>query len=743
MSISIDSIRSKITNKERLSDDDGLWLFEKADLVSLGALANEVNLSKNGLAVFYNVNRHINPTNICSLSCKFCAYSKKLGDEGGYAYEIPEMIGKARAAIEQGATELHIVGGLHPRWPYGRYIDMIAALRKEFPEVHLKGFTAVELDWMARKARKSIKDVMIELRDVGLNSFPGGGAEIFHEEIRDQICETKVSGDDWIAIHRTAHSIGMRSNCTMLYGHIESYWHRVDHMRRLRALQDETNGFNVFIPLAFQPHQNEMGITHYTFGEDDLRTIAVARLYLDNFKHIKSYWVMLGQDVAQLALNFGANDIDGTVIEEKISRAAGGRSGMIMTRSNLETIIRRSGRIPIERTTLYEPVNHGDRHHLRPLTPLPTYFIDGVTLTERLKNRDQFTESEISIMAHSAPVMHVASCLDSGSQTQVMAQVMEQSLDVTDILQSHYMTKQPFIKPVETLEAFKSILLSRSSELASGQIDHVQMIVDLARVNDATALFDPLAGQDKRLNSLVATGLRTIHNWDMEVLSALLRNMRSAGVMRLDESLEDALTMSWEQRRLLSRMGLNYDMQYRFALPIAAQQSTPDWTSFSHHVSQLKSHQIEYRCPMTVKILTVQVHDDDAARVMPLDYFKALSIARIVLGPEAVLYCPIPGIASLAPERGLGAKETDHAAMKMMSLVKAFGGSGVGPINIVKIDSRAVAQDLMASKSRVALITHGGGLWDLDLNNDGIHQAQIHPVLAKIGSYSLGMNHLH
>jgi len=246
------SIRSKISQGVRLNDADALWLFKNAPLGQLGQLANQVNLQRNGLAVFYNVNRHINPTNICALSCKFCAYSKKIGEEGSYAYDIPEMIRKAEEAISQGATELHMVGGLHPRWSFDRYVDMISAMRQAFPSVHLKAFTAVELDWMARKARKPISEIITILRNAGLNSFPGGGAEIFHPEIRDAICDTKVSGEQWIDTHRTAHRMGMRSNCTMLYGHIENYEHRVDHMRRLRELQDETNGFYRLFSLTFQ-----------------------------------------------------------------------------------------------------------------------------------------------------------------------------------------------------------------------------------------------------------------------------------------------------------------------------------------------------------------------------------------------------------------------------------------------------------------------------------------------------------
>ena len=281
----IRNVARKIDQGERLSDEDALALFNSNELVEIGRLADGVNRAKNKDLVFYNVNRHINPTNICALSCKFCAYSRKPGEEGAYAYSIDEMVTKAGEAVAQGATEVHMVGGLHPRWRFEHYKDMIAAVKQAFPQVHIKAFTAVELDWLARRARKTIEEILRELQAVGLGSLPGGGAEIFHPEIREIICDTKVTAEQWLNTHRIAHSLGMHSNCTMLYGHIENYSHRVDHMRRLRELQDETGGFNAFIPLAFQPFQNEMGINRYTFGYDDLKTLAIARLYLDNFRH--------------------------------------------------------------------------------------------------------------------------------------------------------------------------------------------------------------------------------------------------------------------------------------------------------------------------------------------------------------------------------------------------------------------------------------------------------------------------
>jgi aminodeoxyfutalosine synthase len=351
---------SKALRGERLSFEDGVNLYHSPDLLELGAVANELNLRKNGKDVYFNVNRHINPTNICALSCKFCAFSRKPGEEGSYAYSDDEIAHRAKVAADSGATEIHMVGGLHPRWKLSNYTNIISTVKAAAPHVHVKAFTAVELDWLARKERKPVAEVIAALRDAGLGSFPGGGAEIFTPYVRELICDTKLTGEGWLDIHRTAHKMGLRSNCTMLYGHIEDVGARVDHMMRLRGLQDETGGFNVFIPLAYQPENNELGINRHTFGVDDLKTVAVARLMMDNFRHIKSYWIMTGQRVAQTALHYGANDLDGTVVEEKIANMAGSKSGMQMAKSNLLRVIRDADRIPVERSTVYEPIRRYD-----------------------------------------------------------------------------------------------------------------------------------------------------------------------------------------------------------------------------------------------------------------------------------------------------------------------------------------------------------------------------------------------
>lgn len=384
----LDTIKDKIFANQRITFEEGVYLYERAPLSALGYLANYKNRQLNKSQVFYNINRHINPTNICVLSCKFCSFSRKPGDAGAYAFTNEEILMKAEEAVAQKATEVHMVGGLHPRWSFDHYLSMIESIKQKYPKLHIKAFTAVELDWFARKTRSNVEDILKRLIDAGLGSIPGGGAEIFHPEIREQICDTKVPAEQWLATHETAHSLGLHSNATMLYGHIEEYKHRIDHMDRLRTLQDKTSGFNAFIPLSFQPHDNDMGITRYTYGSDDLRTIAVARLYLDNFQHIKSYWVMMGHDIAQMGLEFGANDLDGTVVEEKISKMAGGRSGMVMTQSYIHNLIENTNSVSVERDTIYQAIQSFDRQPSHQVSELLKPFM-GQDISKLLNNLDE------------------------------------------------------------------------------------------------------------------------------------------------------------------------------------------------------------------------------------------------------------------------------------------------------------------------------------------------------------------
>ena len=353
--ISLDSIRSKVNADQRLSDEDALFLFHLPDLLAVGELAALANERKNGRRVFFNVNRHINHTNICVNRCKFCAFSRTADEPGAYCYNLDEIRNRAEEAAAQGATEIHIVGGLHPDLPFDFYLEMLQTVRGASSALHVKAFTAVEIDYLASLARLSVPETLAALKEAGLGSLPGGGAEILCKEVRDQLCPEKISGERWLEIMSQVHQAGLKSNATMLYGHIETHAHRVDHMRRLRELQDRTGGFQVFIPLSFQSENNPLGHLKNpaSSGVDDLKTLAVARLYLDNFPNIKAYWVMLGEKIAQTSLCFGVNDLDGTVVEEKIGHDAGAASPQAMAREDIVNLINKAGRLPVERDTLY------------------------------------------------------------------------------------------------------------------------------------------------------------------------------------------------------------------------------------------------------------------------------------------------------------------------------------------------------------------------------------------------------
>ncbi|MEW6735632.1 MAG: aminofutalosine synthase MqnE [Acidobacteriota bacterium] len=349
-------IEEKVLAGVRLSYEDGVRLFESDDLAALGRLANIVRRRRHNNITYYNINRHLNPTNVCYWDCTFCAFYRKPGEEGAYTFTIDQCVEMVRSARAYGATEVHIVGGLHPTLPFDYYLELLSTLKQNFPDVHLKAFTMVELDHFKRITHKSDEYVIERLREAGLDSCPGGGAEIFHEEIRSQICRHKTSASRWLELARKVHNYGIRSNATMLYGHIEKYSHRVDHLIRLRELQDETGGFQCLIPLAFHPKDTQLSHLPGPSGVDSLKTVAVSRLILDNFDHIKAYWVMLSKHLAQVALHFGANDMDGTVMEERITYAAGQISEREAKREEIVHLIREAGFQPVERDTLYRPL---------------------------------------------------------------------------------------------------------------------------------------------------------------------------------------------------------------------------------------------------------------------------------------------------------------------------------------------------------------------------------------------------
>ena len=352
-----DSIRDRVAAGERLSLEDGLLLYNPAvHLNDLGALANEVRERKNGNLAFYNINSHLNPTNVCVYRCTFCAFRSDLRDPKGYVMSDEQILERGREAVDAGCTEMHIVGGLHHQRKFDWYVNVIRILHEAYPALHLKAFTAVEINWFEHLTKGTARDVLRELKDAGLGSLPGGGAEIFHPEVRDQICEHKADARAWIDIHRTAHELGLRTNCTMLYGHIENAYHRVDHLIRLRELQDDTGGFQTFIPLAFHPDNTGLSHIPKASGVMDLRTMAVSRLMLDNIEHVKAYWIMLGIGTAQTALSYGADDLDGTVRHELIYHDAGAQTPEMLSVEDIRRLILEAGREPVERDTLYRRV---------------------------------------------------------------------------------------------------------------------------------------------------------------------------------------------------------------------------------------------------------------------------------------------------------------------------------------------------------------------------------------------------
>ncbi len=353
--MSIDHIKEKVYSSRRLAREDGIKLFRSNDLLALGRLASHVGHVKNGNNVYFVRNMHINPTNICVNRCKFCAFSRSKGEPGAYQMSIDDILNKARGA-RKGIRELHIVSGLHPDLPFQWYLDMLSALKKEFPDIHLKAFTAVEIDYLSRISGFNVGETLVRLKEAGLDSMPGGGAEIFNSSVRNTLCAEKISGDRWLDVIEAAHKTGLKTNATMLYGHIETHEDRIDHLIRLRDLQDRTGGFQAFIPLSFHSPNTEIKKSAYTTGFDDLKTLAISRLMLDNFDHIKAYWVMLGEKTAQVSLAFGVDDLDGTVVEERITKAAGGTTDGSMTKDDIVHLIKQAGRIPVERDTIYNVV---------------------------------------------------------------------------------------------------------------------------------------------------------------------------------------------------------------------------------------------------------------------------------------------------------------------------------------------------------------------------------------------------
>jgi len=349
-------ILEKVEARERLSFEDGVTLYRSHDILALGHMANLQRERWHGDVTYFNVNRHINPTDVCVASCRLCAFGKRAKDPNAYTMSMDQVWEIAGKGYAEAVTEFHIVGGLHPELTLDWFCEMIAGLKLRYPDVHLKAFTMVEIAFFARRAKISIRETLQRLKDAGVDSMPGGGAEIFSERFRRIICDHKIDGDEWIETARAAHEIGLKTNCTMLYGHLENPEDLSDHLVRLRSLQDETNGFVTFIPLAFHPANTALAHLSTTTGFEDLKQIAISRLMLDNIPHIKAYWIMMTPSVAQIAQRFGANDIDGTVVEEKIYHDAGAKTAQHLRRQDLLRLIREAGREPVERDTSYRPV---------------------------------------------------------------------------------------------------------------------------------------------------------------------------------------------------------------------------------------------------------------------------------------------------------------------------------------------------------------------------------------------------
>ena len=357
---SLKPIADKVMNGTRLSFEDGVQLYNSPDLLTVGYLANNVRERLNGNRTYFNVNRHINPTDVCVAACKLCAFGKQKRNPTSYTMSLDQVWHTAGIGYSEEISEFHVVGGLHPELGLDWFCKMFRGLKERFPRVHLKALTMVEIGYLARREGISIQETLEQLRDAGVDSLPGGGAEIFTERVRRIICDHKIDGNEWIETARAAHNLGLKSNATMLYGHIETDEDRVDHLLRLRALQDDTGGFQTYIPLAFHPQNTPMHHLPMTSGFQDIRSIAVARLLLDNFPHIKAYWIMMTPKIAQVAQRFGADDIDGTVVEEKIYHDAGAKTPQVLRREQLLRLIRNSGREPTERDTLYREVQRDE-----------------------------------------------------------------------------------------------------------------------------------------------------------------------------------------------------------------------------------------------------------------------------------------------------------------------------------------------------------------------------------------------
>lgn len=679
--ISLDSIKEKTRQGIRLTIDDALFLFRSYDVIALGELASTVNEKKNKDIVFYNLNRHINPTNICVMSCKFCAFAKKPKDDGSYAYSIEEILAKATLAVQEGATEVHMVGGLHPRWNLNYYLEMLATIKKQFPGLHIKGFTAVELDWLAKKTRISVKEVIAKLHEAGLDSLPGGGAEIFAPKIRDKIT-AKLSTDSWLDIHRTAHKMGINSNCTMLYGHIESFADRVYHLNKLRELQDETRGFNAFIPLSFQPHNNDMNIDRYTFGIDDLKTIAVARLFLDNFYHIKSYWVMSGQDIAQLATSFGANDIDGTIVEEKISHAAGGRSGISLSKNKLITLLRKANKIPVERDSLYNNISNTKFSE----TPVNKYndFEKPPRATDTLEDIVGWSKNTSlhQLASQSQKVIQDNQLNDKKSFSLGLKVDFSKCLTISSTIQKikikldeHNVLKQ------------KTIIKIDLSSYDSFSYKHTKShLINLCKsIQQSFPHTDLVVSSIERFYHLAKTQTKTLHE--------TLKELKKVGLKTIEDSCQYCDELEFDQQ-------LDFHKYFhKQNIPTVARiQFEP--SSLENFISHLRSlYNLQEK---TRGLIGLFLQTDPKSMITIYEYMQAIAVSRILSTNIPNIICPILSIPSVSDSQTQNMK-TFLPQEKTFPLCLLMGANDLGHIYIDQINKKMlniILENIQSTKQK-------------------------------------------
>lgn len=662
---SFGQVKEKIEIGSRLTDEDAMVLFESAPLWELGRLADQTNRKRHGERVFFNLNCHLNPTNVCVFDCKFCAFSRRPGEDQAFAYSIEEILERAERAVHNGAKELHMTGGIHPRWSFQYYLDMISAIREKFPDIHIKAFTPVELDWFVKKSRSDLKTVLERLKSAGLGSMPGGGAEIFHQEVREAIT-AKLSAEQWLETHRVAHHLGLRTNATMLYGHVEKLFHRVDHMRRLRNLQDETKGFQCFIPLSFQPMNNDMGIKHYTLSVDDLRTLAVARLYLDNFPHIKTYWTMTGQDTSQIGLLFGANDIDGTVSDEKISRMAGGRSGVGMQQEELICLIKKVHRIPCERDTLYRRVEDSE-------LSAEAAYEERQTLVSQASLEAVLGEEDIINLGQYATLLTLAKRVD---QESGRANATGFAFADFVFLGRRDMTKQAALgyvldrlKPQEKPANSNAIILDLTvPQERDAALSSFEQLADLLSKLSAQFVGRSIwiAGFESMWSLMQKSG-----NGDFSKVLRQLTACGARGVIKSELEPESSLTNSevFELHQIMHDAGLRTIGQVELVVPPNCEPAL--WQTFARKLLMFRDLAAE-----SDLFRAVQLVPAEGCRVSCHEYLVALGLARLVLPETCQVVSPMHRIPSSLPVTK--SQDPFKGREKVVPLAVLMGSSSLG-----------------------------------------------------------------